>query len=291
MTFSQFALPGLMTGCIYALVALGFVLCANVSGVINFAQGEFVMLGGIVTAVLVSAGFSFGGACLVGVAAGAIIGGLQERLTVAPARNADLFLQATISLGVAIVLRGVALIAFGKDPISMPTFTEGVVTIAGAVLPAQALWVWAFTAFLVAAMFCSLKFTKIGRAVRSCSINPQAARLMGVSLERVTLLVFTVSGAVGALSGILIAPITLALWSSGFDFGLKGFIAALIGGFTSPVVAVIGGLLIGLLEAIAAGYISSGLKDIVVYGTLLAFLLFRGGVFRSRSMTLPRAKQ
>ncbi|HYX66923.1 MAG TPA: branched-chain amino acid ABC transporter permease [Burkholderiales bacterium] len=278
--FVQLLLPGLTTGCVYALVALGFVLCANVSGVVNFAQGEYVMLGGMVGAWLFSEQVPLPLAILGATLAGALLGAAQERLTLAPVRTAPDFIQITITLGVAVVLRGLALIAFGKDPLSMPGFSgDDVFQVAGAVVPLQSLWVWGTTALMLAASFGFLMHTAPGRAVRACSINLHAARLMGVDAERLALAVFTVAGASGALAGAVITPIVLASWDAGIAYGLKGFVGAILGSFRSPLVAVLGGLGIGALESFAAGYVSSGYKDAMVYGVLLAYLLVRGGVF------------
>jgi branched-chain amino acid transport system permease protein len=278
--FFQLLLPGLTTGCVYALVALGFVLTANVSGVVNFAQGEFVMLGGIVAAALVAQGLPLWAAIIIATVVGAAVAAAQERLTLAPVRDAPHFIRITITLGVAVVLRGIALLLFGKDPLFLPGFSgEGTFTLAGAVLPVQSLWVWAATAALLAATFWFLKFTDTGRAVRACSINLRAARLMGIDAERLTLLIFALAGASGALVGVVITPIVLATWDAGVSYGLKGFIGAILGGMRNPVVAVLGGLGIGAIESLAAGYVSSGYKDAIVYGILIVYLLIRGGVF------------
>jgi branched-chain amino acid transport system permease protein len=278
--FFQLLLPGLTTGCVYALVALGFVLTANVSGVVNFAQGEFVMLGGVVAAALVAAGLPLWAAIIIATLVGAAVAAAQERLTLAPVRDAPHFIRITITLGVAVVLRGIALLLFGKDPLFLPGFSgEGTFTLAGAVLPVQSLWVWAATAALLGATFWFLKFTDTGRAVRACSINLRAARLMGIDAERLTLLIFALAGATGALVGVVITPIVLATWDAGVSYGLKGFIGAILGGMRNPVVAVLGGLGIGVVESLAAGYVSSGYKDAIVYGILIVYLLIRGGVF------------
>jgi branched-subunit amino acid ABC-type transport system permease component len=290
--FAQLLLPGLTTGCVYALVALGFVLCANVSGVVNFAQGEFVMLGGIIGAWLTGQGTPVFVAILVATASGALVGVLQDRLTLAPVRHAPPFIQITITLGVAVVIRGLALIGFGKDPLSIPGFTgDGVFDLFGAVLPVQTLWVWGATGVLLAGTFWFLKHTDAGRAVRACSINQQAARLMGVDTGRLTLLVFAVNGATGALAGTVIAPIVLANWDAGIAYSLKGFIGAILGAFRSPVVAVLGGLGIGVLEAFASGYISSGWQNAIVYAALLIYLLIRGGVFLAGRAALIRGAE
>ncbi|HEY5209814.1 MAG TPA: branched-chain amino acid ABC transporter permease [Stellaceae bacterium] len=279
--FLQLLLPGLTTGCVYALVAVGFVICANVSGVVNLAQGEFVMIGGMASSWLVSAALPLPVAILIAMAVGAVLGAAQEKLTLAPVRRAPPFIQVTTTVGVAIVLRGFALVLFGADPLSLPGFTgDGVFFVEGAVIPIQSLWVWGMTASLLAATFGVLRYTDIGRAVRACSINLQAARLMGVDAERLRMIVFAVSGAVGALAGAVVTPIVLSSWDAGVSYGIKGFVGAIIGGFRSPMLAVAGGIGIGLVEAFGAGYISSGWKDFIVYGVLLGYLLIRGGVFR-----------
>ena len=278
--FLQLLLPGLTTGCVYALVALGFVLCANVSGVVNFAQGEFVMLGGMAAAWLIGLDVPFSLAILAATATGAIVGAAQEFLTLAPVRRQPHFIQITTTVGFAVVLRGITLIVAGKDALSLPGFSgDGVILLFGAIVPVQSLWVWGATLLLLLGTFTFLRYTRIGRAVRACSINLQAARLMGVNAERLRVIVFAVSGATGALAGVVITPIVLASWDAGLAYSTKGFIGAILGGFRSPSIAVLGGLFIGVLESLGAGYISSGWKDFIVYGVLLAWLLIQGGVF------------
>lgn len=286
--FLQLVLPGLTAGCVYALIALGFVLTATVSRLVNFAQGEYVMLGGIVTASLVSEGVALPLAILIAVLCGTILGALQERLTVAPVRHASHFIQITITLGLSIVIRGIALLVFGKDPISFPGFSgDGTFRVGGAILPLQTLWVWGSTAILLCAVFWFLRRTDTGRAVRACAINDHAAALMGINVERTTLFVFAASGAIGAIAGVVITPIVLANWDAGLAYGLKGFMGAIIAGFSSPLTAVLAGLGLGVVEAMAAGYVSSGWKDFILFGLLLVYLLVRGGIFAVGRAALP----
>jgi branched-chain amino acid transport system permease protein len=201
-------------------------------------------------------------------------------LTLAPVRRQPHFIQITTTVGFAVVLRGITLIVAGKDALSVPGFSgDGVFFLFGAILPVQSLWVWGATALLLVGTFWFLRYTSTGRAVRACSINLQAARLMGVNAERLRVIVFAVSGATGALAGVVITPIVLASWDAGLSYSTKGFIGAIIGGFRSPSAAVAAGVFIGLLEALSAGYVSSGWKDFIVYGVLLAWLLVQGGVF------------
>lgn len=291
--FSQFLFSGLATGCIYALVALGFVLCANVSGVVNFVQGEYVAYGGLIAASLIALTWPFALAVSAAVAICAILGALQERLTLAPVRDAPDFIQITITLGVSVLLRGLALIVWGKDPLGMPPFPggEGIFTFLGALLPGQHLWVWGATVAFVALTFVFLHFTAAGRAVRACSANRYAAQLMGINPERTTLLVFAVSAGLGGLGGAVIAPIALAPWDAGLEYGLKGFIGAIIGGFKGPAMAVAGGLGIGIVESLAGGYISSGSKDAIAYGAVLLYLMLRGGVLLSGRAAISQAER
>jgi branched-chain amino acid transport system permease protein len=191
-----------------------------------------------------------------------------------------MFLQATVALGVAVLIRSVALVVWGKDPYGMPGFLgDNVFTLFGAYLPFQALFVWGATAVFLGATFGLLKYTELGRAIRAVAINPRAATLMGIKTGRISMLVFAASGAAGALAGVVIAPITSASWDAGLEFGVKGFTGAIIGGFRSPFWATMAALGLGMLESLSAGYVSSAAKDIVTYGALLLYLMIRGGVF------------
>jgi branched-subunit amino acid ABC-type transport system permease component len=164
--FLQLLLPGLTTGCVYALVALGFVLCANVSGVVNFAQGEFVMLGGMAAAWLIGLDVPFALAVLSATVTGAMVGAAQEFLTLAPVRRQPHFIQITTTVGFAVVLRGITLIVAGKDALSLPGFSgDGVILLFGAIVPVQSLWVWGATLLLLLGTFTLLRYTSIGREI------------------------------------------------------------------------------------------------------------------------------
>jgi branched-chain amino acid transport system permease protein len=282
-TFDQFALSGLVTGCVYALVAMGFVLCANVSGVVNFAQGEYVMIGGLVTASLVGLGVPLAAAAAAALVLCGALGLLQERLTIAPIRRAPMFVQITVTLAAAVLVRSVALVVCGKDPYGLSSFGgDDVFEIGGAILPIQALWVWGATAIMVGGTGWLLGYTAIGRAIRAVSIDARTADLMGINSGRISMLMFSASGVIGALAGLVVVPITSVSWDSGIEYGLKGFTGALLGGFRSPLRATLGGLAIGLGESLSAGYVSSSSKDIVTYGALLLYLMVRGGAFAVR---------
>ena len=280
--FSQFLFSGLTTGCIYAICALGFVLNYNVSNVLNFAQGEYVAYGGLVAASLVAAAIPMPLAVLAAIAVGALIGIIQERLALAPVRSAPGFIIITITLGVSAALRGLAMIIFGKDPLAMRPFTGSeydTFNLMWAILPWQTIWVWGLTFLSVGLSFWFLKYTQQGRAVRAVSTNLLAANLMGINAARISSMVYGASAGIGALGGAIIAPMVLANWFSGMDFALKGFMGAIIGNLRNPGRAVLGGLGVGVLEQFAAGYISSGTRNIVVFGALILFLMVQGGVF------------
>jgi len=286
-SLSQFFFSGLSTGCIYALVAVGYVLCFNATGVINFAQGEYVMVGALVAALAHAHGLPLTLAIAAAIAAGALVGFAQERLTLAPIRTSPDFIRVTVTFGFAVVLRGLAMVIAGADPLPLPGFSgDDVFELLGALLAWQIAWVWALTVVVLAIVFYFLMRTRWGRAVRGCSENLMAARLMGIAPERVALIVLSVGGALAALGGAVVAPITLASWTLGIDFGLKGFIAALLAGFRSPLKAVAVALSVGVIETAAAGLVSSGARDIIVYGLLLAYLLISSGVSKSKRQQL-----
>lgn len=277
---AQFLAAGLTTGCGYALVALAIVVMANVSGVVNLAQGEYVAVGGLLLASLSAAQVPIMFALLIIAMGGVALGVVQERFTVRPIQSAPQFLQITVTLGVAVAIRGGAFLFWGKDAIGVPGFTgDEVLVIAGAIVPIQTLWIWFGTAAMLLIAFGVLSYTQIGRSIRACSINRHAARLMGINPQKTSVLVFAAAGAASTISGALLAPLVLASWDSGLTLGLKGLTAAIFGGFRSPLTAVVAGLAIGVLEAFISGLGSSDSKDVVLYGMLLVGLLVMGGVF------------
>ena len=289
--FWQLLLSGMTAGCVYAMVALGFVLCMHVSGVINFAQGEYAMAGGVGASVLSAMGIPLFGAVLCAAIIGGALGALQERLTLLPARKLSIFIRVTITFGFAGIVRSIAMAVGGKDALSLQGLSgDGAFQLFGAILPTQTLWIFGATVLMLGMTFWFLHRTTPGRAVRACAENPVAARLMGINVSRLSLIVFVASGAVGALAGAVTAPVTGAYWLSGLDTSLKGFVGAIIADLKSPQIAVAGGLAIGIVESLSAGFISSAYKDVIVYAVLLAYLLVKGGLFMSeRALTSNQA--
>ncbi|MGH3436110.1 MAG: ABC transporter permease subunit [Sciscionella sp.] len=273
---SQLVLSGASVGCISALVALGFVIIASVTGVYNFAQGDYVMAGAMVAAWSLHRGLAWPLASLVAVAAVAIIAAVQERLTVAPVRGkASPLALVVASLGVAVVLRGLALVVFGSDLHAAPAFVPGVISVAGARLSTQVLFIWGVTAIALIAVAGFFRVSRTGWAMRAMALNPQGARLLGVRIGPLSLAAFVMSGALCGLVGAVTVPLTLVSWSSGVSIGLTGFIAAAIGQFRRPVRAVAAGIGLGIVASLAAGYVSSTYPQLVVYGVLLAYLYVR----------------
>jgi len=284
--FVQFLMSGLTVGAVYALVALGFTLIYNASDVVNFAQGEFVMLGGMVTVFVSAAGVPLPLAALVAVAATIGVGLLLYALAIAPARGASPVTLIIITIGASILLRGAAQVLFDKQFHKLPSFSgDTPVNVLGAAVQPQSFWVLGGAAVIVLVLYAFLERTVLGKAVLATAANRLAARLVGINTTTVMALAFGGSAAIGAIAGILITPITLTSYDTGTLLALKGFAAAMLGGMGNPLGAVAGGLLLGLLEALAAGYISSTYKDAFAFIVILVVLFaMPQGLFGRRTV-------
>jgi len=271
--FLQFAFSGLTVGAVYALVALGFTLIYNASGVVNFAQGEFVMLGGMSTVFLAIAGVPLPLAALIAVIVAVAIGLALHRFAIEPARGASPVTLIMITIGASIFLRGAAQIVFDKRFHSLPPLLGAdPIRFDGASILPQSLVVLAGAAIVVVLLWAVIDRTLLGKAVIATAVNRLAARLVGINTRRIVDFSFAVSAAIGAVAGILVTPITLTSYDVGTLLALKGFAAAMLGGIGSAPGAVAGGLIVGLLEAFSAGYISSNYKDAVAFLVILAVL-------------------
>ena len=271
----QFLLTGLTVGAIYALVALGFAIIFNASHVINFAQGEFVMIGGMATAAFIESGLPLPIAALLAVGGAMFVGLALEKLAVEPARGASVVTLIIITIGASIFLRGLAALVWDKKIHSVPAFSgEAPIQLAGATLLPQTVWVLGATVVTVALLWWFFNRTLTGKAILAVSHNRLAAQLMGISVRRVLLVSFGLSAALGALAGVLIAPISFTSWDVGVMLGLKGFAAAILGGMGSGPGAIVGGLALGLIESLGAGYLSSAYKDVFAFVIILVSLIF-----------------
>jgi branched-chain amino acid transport system permease protein len=271
--FLQFAFSGLTVGAVYALVALGFTLIYNASDVVNFAQGEFVMLGGMSTVFLALAGVPLPLAALGAVVLAVGVGLALHRLAIEPARGASTVTLIMITIGASIFLRGAAQLVFDKRFHSLPPlFAADPIRFGGASILPQSLVVLAGAAIMVVLLWGVIDRTLLGKAMIAIAANRLAARLVGINTRSIVGVSFAISAAIGAVAGILVTPITLTSYDVGTLLALKGFAAAMLGGIGSALGAVAGGLLLGLLEALSAGYISSSYKDAVAFLVILAVL-------------------
>lgn len=269
----QFFFSGLTVGAVYALVALGFTLIHNASDVINFAQGEFVMLGGMSTVFLALTGVPLPLAALLAVLATVMIGLALYYFAIETARDASPVTLIMITIGASIFLRGAAQVAFDKRFHSLPPlFDIEPIRWAGAAILPQSLVVLAGAAIIVVLLWLFIDRTLTGKAVIATATNRLAARLVGINTRRIVGLSFAVSAGIGAVAGILVTPITLTSYDVGTLLALKGFAAAMLGGIGSALGAVVGGVVLGMLEAFSAGYLSSKYKDAVAFLVILVVL-------------------
>ena len=271
----QFLISGLQVGAVYALVALGFTMIYNVSHVVNFAQGEFVMIGALTTASLSLAGMPLALAVLGAVLITAIVGTALYVLAIAPARGADVVSLIIITIGASIFLRGLGSVIFGKSAMRPESFSgdEPVLILGARVLP-QVFWVLGGAAVIFVLLALLLSRTLTGRAVLATASDSFAAKLVGINTVFIMFLSFAISAGIGAMAGALVSPITTADYRMGTILALKGFAAAMMGGIGVPAGAVMGGLALGLIEQFTAGYLSSTYKDAVAFLVLLAVIWF-----------------
>ena len=275
-----YLLSGVTVGFIYTLVGLGFTVIYNSSGIINFSQGEFVMAGGMSTVFLIYAGLPLGVAFVLAILITSMIGIVLYKL-ISFSRDSSQISLIILTLGFAIFLRGLAQIIFDKQLHTMPSFVgEGAFEIFETTLSYQALLIMIVASAIVISLYLFFQKTKTGQAMVAASNNVDAAKLMGINIKKILILNFAISAVIASIGGILLTPITSTNYEVGIMLGLKGFCAAIIGGLGTPFGAVAGGLLLGILESLVAGYISSEYKDAVAFVVLLAILFFMpGGIF------------
>lgn len=281
----QFIASGLTAGAIYALVALGFSIIFNASTAINFAQGEFVMIGGMSAATLWASGVPLAFALPAAVGAAVLVALIVEKVAIEPARHAGTVTLIIITIGVSLFLRGVAQLVWGKGVHRLPAFSsETPISFMGATILPQSLWVLLGAAVAVLALSAFYGRTLMGKAMLATSYNRLAAQLVGINTRGVLFASFGLAAALGALGGVLIAPIAFTSYDAGIMLGLKGFAAAMLGGLGSFGGAVIGGLVLGLLEGLGAGFVSSAYKDAIAFVVILGVLfLMPGGLLGARN--------
>jgi len=273
----QFTLSGLTTGSTYALVAIGFSLIHNATGIVNFAQGEFVMLGGMFMITFYSLlRLPMALAFVLTIICVAAIGFLLERGPINRARSKEILILVMVTVGASISIKGLSMMIWGKNPMTLPPFSgENPLIFLGAAIMPQSIWIFGITLLVVIALSYFFRGTMTGKAMRAVAASRKTALLSGISVDRMILLSFTLSGALGAAAGIILTPITTTSYDMGVMMGLKGFSAAILGGYGSMPGAVIGGLLLGVLESLGAGLISSEYKDALAFLILLIVLFFK----------------
>ena len=281
----QYVFSGITDGSIYAVVAVGFNVIYSTTGILNFAQGEFVMLGGMTAVTLLHLGLPLPVAVAAAVLIVAIGGALLEIVFFRRLRSHSVLHLIIITIGLSIVIQEAALHIWDEKVRSLPYFTGNEcssVQILGAAISPQVFWVLGAVAIVVGCLQCFLKFTLTGKAMRACSSNAIAATLAGINTSNMRTLAFTVSGAIGALAGGVISPISGTEFDMGTDLAIKGFAAAILGGLGNPMAGVAGGLLVGLAEAFSVKVLPAAYKDATAFGILLAVLFVRPtGLFGS----------
>ena len=283
MQFVQLVISGVALGCIYGLIALGFVLIYKATETVKFAQGELMMLGafcGLAGATLL--GFPFWVSVLATLAAMAVIGVLTERLVIRPILGQPAFSIVMLTIGIGYVARGAITMipGIGTETHTLPVpYKDEVLKLGELVLSAEQLVVIGVTAVLCALLYALFRFSKLGIAMQATSQNQLAAYYMGIPVKRLNGLVWGLAAVVAAIAGLLLAPITFVYANMGF-IGLKAFPAAVVGGFGSLPGAIVGGLIIGVVESLSGFYLPEGFKDTAAYIVVLVMLMVKpNGLF------------
>ena len=284
--FLQYTINGIITGLIYSLVALGFNIIYSTTKIVNFAQGEFVMLGAMLQFYFLTLhipiilGFTLS-AIIVGV-----VGYTIHTVFIRGAKKPDELALIVLTIGIAMILRGASMLLFGKNAHAVKQFLPfDSITIFGLTFSSQYIVVFAGTVIFATLLFIFFNKTNSGKVMMASSNNPLACRLFGIDVEQVQALSFLISGMLGAIGGSIIAPISFAKYNMGLIMGLKGFSASVVGGFGNNVGAIAGGLIIGVSESLAAGYISSSYKDIVAFLIMILVLFIKpSGIFGAKDI-------
>jgi len=283
----QFLYSGLTSGSIYALVALGFNIIYNTTGIINFAQGEFVMLGGmLIYTMFVVLKIPFLLAFPAAIILAMIIGIVFERTFINLTRKKTEINLITVTIAASIILRDLAMIGWGRDSLKVNEFIPvKTIELPGGVISSQSLLVIFVSIGVALLLNLFLKRTKYGKAMRACYDDTTAASICGIDVTWVRVFSFGVAASVGAIAGAIISPVTFATFDDGVMMGLKGFSAAILGGLGNFWAAVAGGFLLGIFEAAAASVIPSGYKDAVAFLIILLILFVKpDGLFGKKKV-------
>jgi len=290
--FVQYALSGITVGSVYAIVAIGFNIIYCTTGIINFAQGEFLIVGAM-TAISLAQVAPLPVAILGAVLITTALGGLIELVFIRQVRNASVLRLIIITIGLSILIREAMLHVWDEQVRSLPYFTGtavSTVTLLGAHISPQVLWVLGVSAVIVTALTLFFRYTTTGRAMRACADDRMAARLCGVNDRWMVTLSFMLSAGIGALAGCVVSPITQTQYDMGAPLAIKGFTVAILGGLGNSMAAVAAGLFLGLLEAFVVSVLPASYKEVVALVVLLLILVFRpSGLFARRETSALRA--
>lgn len=284
-SYIQLFFSGITIGAIYAMVALGFLIIYNATGIINLAQGEFVMLGGMIAVTChhtlhLPMPLTF----VVAILAVTAIGALFELTCIHPVKNPSVLGLIMITIAASILFRGISMFLWGKEGHTYPPISGNEpIPLFGAAITPQVLWILGVIFCVLVVLFLIFKYTLFGKAMRAAAANQEAARLVGINVRSVVLMSFAISAALGAIAGVLLTPMTMMSFERGTPLALKGFCATVVGGLGNPVGTVAAGLLLGLIESFAAGIWSSHYKDVIALVILLLVLFIRPSGLFSRS--------
>jgi branched-chain amino acid transport system permease protein len=273
----QYIFSGITNGSIYAIVAIGFNIIYNTTGIINFTQGEFLMLGGM-SAITFSAFLPLPLAILAAVAVTSLVGAAVDFIFIRRLKNPSVLNMIIVTIGLSIVIRDVSLHIWDEKVRSLPYFTGNEISsinIMGAYISPQVLWVLGISGIIVVFLGIFFKFTLTGRSMRACASNITAARLCGINTRNMVTISFMLSAAIGALAGCVVSPITQTQYNCGTPLAIKGFAVAILGGLGNSTGAVIGGIIIGLLEAFSISVLPLAYKDAIAIALLLIILFVR----------------
>lgn len=278
----QYAISGITSGGIYAIVGVCWSIVFLITGILNFTTGEFVMLGGMLTWVFLGVGLGLAPAAILAIAGTVIIGITLERLAIRPVRHSTETTYMLITIASAAVIKGIILITCGSETRRIEPFiaTEPI-HILGASFTSQVICVIGVLVILTVGLSLFFNRTLFGKALRASAINLNGARLVGINIDRFKFFCFGLAGGLGAIAGIVIAPITFTGYGIGLMTGLKGLVAAIAGGW-SITGTVLAGLALGLLEGFAAGFVSPGWKDALALLIMIIFLILRTISFSPR---------
>lgn len=289
----QLAISGLTTGAIYSLIALGFITIYRASNILNLAQGEFVMLGALCAVFFIEKlGFSYFFAAVSSIILVTIVGLILQHAIIHPLKDKPVLILIMVTIGLSIFLSGSAGILFGSSPQSLPPFvdTPPVELLGGAVrINFQSFFVIAATFLLLFILYLLSHHTYFGKAMEAVSTDRLGSDLTGLPGNLIVMLSFGISAGIGAIAGIFITPLFFTQYNSGAILGLKGFSAAVIGGWGKYSGAVLGGFILGVVESVSVGFIPAGYKDAIAFIVLLIILYFKPkGILGSRALEESR---